>query len=201
MAKKILTLTLIVMMTLALTFTVSATTMTDTIGSNGHTFMKFDLDAIDSSITSMKISFNITNYDDVAASNDDGTVDVQVVFNSDLGWTNIGNDLNQWGNIFLDSATDSFTWPVDGSEDYSYFEVCVGAWNGLEGTYTVELIGATAPANPPANNNTPANNTGGNNTINEEDKHEPDTGLGDVAVASAIALVAAGAVVFSRKKK
>lgn len=34
-----------------------------------------------------------------------------------------------------------------------------------------------------------------------EDKHEPDTGIGDVAVASAIALLAAGAVIFSRKKK
>ncbi|MCL2019494.1 MAG: hypothetical protein FWG70_07000 [Oscillospiraceae bacterium] len=37
--------------------------------------------------------------------------------------------------------------------------------------------------------------------VQEDDKHDADTGLGDVAVASAIALMAAGAVVLSRKKK
>lgn len=35
----------------------------------------------------------------------------------------------------------------------------------------------------------------------EDDKQEAPTGLGDVAVASAIALLAAGAVVFARKRK
>jgi len=196
MAKKLLTLTLIVMMTLALTVSASAATMTDSIGASAHTFMKFDVDAIDfTAISSMKISFNITNFADIEESND-GNVDVQVVFNSDLGWNNIGSDLNQWGNIVLNSPTFSFTWDVDGSVDYSYFEICVGAWNGLEGTYTVELLGAGGggATTPPAGG-------GGAAAGSEDEKGGGETGLGDVAVASAIALVAAGAVVFSRKKK
>ncbi|MDR2531250.1 MAG: hypothetical protein LBC82_00185 [Oscillospiraceae bacterium] len=47
-------------------------------------------------------------------------------------------------------------------------------------------------------------NSGGDAPVlgnDDDDKHGADTGVADVAVASAIALVAAGAVVFSRKRK
>lgn len=47
----------------------------------------------------------------------------------------------------------------------------------------------------------PAGGEGGGATSGNDTKDGPTTGIADVAVASAIALVAAGAVVFSRKKK
>jgi hypothetical protein len=43
--------------------------------------------------------------------------------------------------------------------------------------------------------------TGGTTGGADDEKHGADTGIADVAVASAIAIVAAGAVIFSRKKK
>ncbi|MCL2019495.1 MAG: hypothetical protein FWG70_07005 [Oscillospiraceae bacterium] len=60
---------------------------------------------------------------------------------------------------------------------------------------------ATPPPPTPSTDGGATTTTGGNNFAVESDKQETDTGLGGVAVASAIALVAAGAVVFSRKKK
>ena len=60
---------------------------------------------------------------------------------------------------------------------------------------TNDLGGGTTSTAPPAGNTTTAA------AVSEDEKGGGETGLGDVAVASAIALVAAGAVVFSRKRK
>jgi hypothetical protein len=74
----------------------------------------------------------------------------------------------------------------------------IGHWSAdLEDILaSVEIVyGSGGDPTPP-----PAGENGENGGV-DGDKKDVETGIGDVAVASAIALVAVGAVVFSRKRK
>jgi type 1 fimbria pilin len=76
------------------------------------------------------------------------------------------------------------------------FDRATGPWRSSgDPEFAILELAAAPPANNNNNNNT---NEGGGV---DGDKKDVETGIGDVAVASAIALVAVGAVVVSRKRK
>jgi hypothetical protein len=66
--------------------------------------------------------------------------------------------------------------------------------------YTITAISITGGSAAPVVTAAPVV-AGDTNVASDAQKDGADTGIADVAVASAIALVAAGAVVFSRKRK
>ncbi|MCL2633544.1 MAG: hypothetical protein FWD34_03410 [Oscillospiraceae bacterium] len=192
------------------------------IGASGHTHALFADGGGDtysspytnkwSEVASFTVKFNITNWDEMVEAQDGDPVDVQVVLNSAAhGWGNIGDDLNQWGNIALANATDSMTHVLDGAlDDDQYFQVCVGAWNGLEGTFSITLFNAAGAeialvkagaVTTTSDTITTTTTTTTTTAAADGDKINEDTGIVGVAALAGVAVVAAGAVMVSRRRK
>ncbi|MCL2019069.1 MAG: hypothetical protein FWG70_04845 [Oscillospiraceae bacterium] len=114
------------------------------------------------------------------------------------GDADAGKPIVSDGSTIVITGDDLFT----ENEEGKYWVMLEGWWGGditVDGI-TIELA-EVAPVAPPEALVTTPEVAPVNTGATEADKQETDTGLGDVAIASAIALAAAGAVVFSRKKK
>ncbi|MDR2531600.1 MAG: hypothetical protein LBC82_02025 [Oscillospiraceae bacterium] len=116
-------------------------------------------------------------------------------------WAAAGGSWTEWGDedagkaIVSDGATIKVT--LDEPIEADGPVVMMEQWWGDEITITGIVFDYAVDDNddaPPVISPAP----GGDD---DDDKHGAETGVADVAVASAIALVAAGAVVFARKRK
>ena len=210
MAKKVLVLALATM--LALTFTVVASATKVDLASfvddtDGHDYLVLagspNVDFADGAIwvTGRTANWNAIDFkagdDGVLA---DGKYKLTVSFKSDVPMTfQISMaDAGYAGLAVADagtSATLSYEFEVSGGTaevagSRGWFRLNTG--DGETDDYAITAVTIVS-----VGGGSGAGTTGGA----EDDKQDTETGLGDVAVASAIALLAAGAVVFARKRK
>lgn len=144
-----------------------------------------------SDVKSVKFTFNGVEGDTGFAA---------VVQSESLGWW---DQLDASPDEIVDNV---FTRSVNASDSDGYLKFILVSWSGLEISNPVQatLLDAAGNVIPVyAFGEAPAAGGAGNTSggSDEDDKQEAPTGLGNVAVASAVALVAAGVVVFARRRK
>ncbi|MDR2531249.1 MAG: hypothetical protein LBC82_00180 [Oscillospiraceae bacterium] len=219
MVKKLSTLAVIIIVTLALTLTASARQVE----------LRLDEDNRVDGVAAIIYYFSSITADD------SGAIDGNVFIG--LGDDNVQKSIANEGSlfteqnkdIFLDEGQASITVDLGATFDDVGGYVGINLWTvgeyGIEKYEFLDASGAViatiidgaivdggappiSPAPAPdgdgdgdADGNGAGLDGGNGNVDDDDDKHGAETGIGDVAVASAIALVAAGAVIFSRKRK
>jgi len=189
--KKLATIILAIVMISALTLTASAGITNGNGSAYGEGDSKYVFEG-KGTITGFTISFSGGNPDEGFGG---GIIWSAEMFEDDNWWANAGGNWTEFGDedagkpIISDGKTIKVTLPsaitIDGPV------VMLEQWWGDDITMTGIAFDFAATGG----------GDGGTTAVSEDEKGGGETGLGDVAVASAIALVAAGAVVFSRKKK
>lgn len=117
---------------------------------------------------------------------------------SDDGVTTRVNLYNEWVSTLPDDARTVDGLAADATP--TAMDKACGAWSKMTVNFTVTGAGAAAAEDTTVAEDTTAS-TGDVDAATDSSKGSPDTGVEDVAVVAGLAIVAAGAVLVSKKRK